>query len=62
MAVGGIGAEPLRAQRRLARPEGRHRHFSCARTDGVMKHSDTYEGKRNNHYYWEGLAVGPLVL
>jgi poly(beta-D-mannuronate) lyase len=25
--------------------------------DGVKKHSDTFKGQRNNHYYWEGLAV-----
>jgi poly(beta-D-mannuronate) lyase len=25
--------------------------------DGVMKHSAAYKGERNNHYYWEGLAV-----
>ena len=25
--------------------------------DGVMKHSDAFKGERNNHYYWEGLAV-----
>ncbi len=29
-----------------------------ALADGVMKHSDAYKGERNNHYYWEGLAVG----
>jgi poly(beta-D-mannuronate) lyase len=28
-----------------------------ALADGVMKHSDAYKGERNNHYYWEGLAV-----
>ncbi|GAA0535377.1 poly(beta-D-mannuronate) lyase [Rhizomicrobium palustre] len=25
--------------------------------DGVKAHSDAYKGVRNNHYYWEGLAV-----
>jgi len=25
--------------------------------DGVRNHSEHYKGKRNNHYYWEGLAV-----
>jgi poly(beta-D-mannuronate) lyase len=25
---------------------------------GVRSHSDAYKGTRNNHYYWEGLAVG----
>jgi poly(beta-D-mannuronate) lyase len=25
--------------------------------DTVMAHSDAHKGKRNNHYYWEGLAV-----
>ncbi len=25
--------------------------------DGVMQHSAKYKGSRNNHYYWEGLAV-----
>lgn len=28
-----------------------------ALADGVKKHSDAYKGERNNHYYWEGLAV-----
>lgn len=26
--------------------------------DGVRAHSEHYKGKRNNHLYWEGLAVG----
>lgn len=26
--------------------------------DGVRRYADTSKGKRNNHYYWEGLAVG----
>ncbi|MDR3526758.1 MAG: alginate lyase family protein [Rhizomicrobium sp.] len=25
--------------------------------DGVRSHSDAFKGVRNNHYYWEGLAV-----
>jgi poly(beta-D-mannuronate) lyase len=25
--------------------------------DGTIAHSDAYTGVRNNHYYWEGLAV-----
>lgn len=29
-----------------------------ALADGVRKHSDAHKGVRNNHYYWEGLAVG----
>jgi poly(beta-D-mannuronate) lyase len=29
-----------------------------ALADGVRKHSDAYKGTKNNHYYWEGLAVG----
>jgi poly(beta-D-mannuronate) lyase len=28
-----------------------------ALADGVMQHSAEYKGDRNNHYYWEGLAV-----
>jgi poly(beta-D-mannuronate) lyase len=28
-----------------------------ALADGVKKHSETYKGERNNHTYWEGLAV-----
>jgi poly(beta-D-mannuronate) lyase len=31
-----------------------------ALADGVRKHSDAYKGVRNNHYYWEGLAVGAV--
>jgi poly(beta-D-mannuronate) lyase len=26
--------------------------------DGVRTHSDAHKGTKNNHYYWEGLAVG----
>jgi poly(beta-D-mannuronate) lyase len=29
-----------------------------ALADAVRKHSDAYKGTKNNHYYWEGLAVG----
>lgn len=25
--------------------------------DATMRHSDAHKGSRNNHYYWEGLAV-----
>jgi poly(beta-D-mannuronate) lyase len=28
-----------------------------ALADGVRSHSDAHKGVRNNHYYWEGLAV-----
>jgi poly(beta-D-mannuronate) lyase len=28
-----------------------------ALADGVRQHSQAYQGERNNHYYWEGLAV-----
>lgn len=31
-----------------------------ALADGVRAHSDAYRGDRNNHYYWEGLAVGAV--
>jgi poly(beta-D-mannuronate) lyase len=29
-----------------------------ALADGVRQHADDFKGERNNHYYWEGLAVG----
>lgn len=29
--------------------------------DLTMLHSDQYKGTRNNHYYWEGLAVGVVA-
>jgi poly(beta-D-mannuronate) lyase len=28
-----------------------------ALADATMRHSDAHKGARNNHYYWEGLAV-----
>ncbi|MGB9988360.1 alginate lyase family protein [Massilia sp. SM-13] len=28
--------------------------------DATMTHSDAQKGKRNNHYYWEGLAVAAV--
>jgi poly(beta-D-mannuronate) lyase len=28
-----------------------------ALADATMRHSDAHKGSRNNHYYWEGLAV-----
>lgn len=28
-----------------------------ALADATIAHADAYKGKRNNHYYWEGLAV-----
>jgi poly(beta-D-mannuronate) lyase len=28
--------------------------------DLTIEHSDHYKGPRNNHYYWEGLAVGAV--
>ncbi len=31
-----------------------------ALADGVRKHSEAYKGERNNHYYWEGLAVAAV--
>jgi poly(beta-D-mannuronate) lyase len=32
-------------------------NWLLALADGVRRHSDAYKGTRNNHYYWEGLAV-----
>ncbi len=31
-----------------------------ALADGVRAHSEAYKGERNNHYYWEGLAVAAV--
>jgi poly(beta-D-mannuronate) lyase len=31
-----------------------------ALADGVRMHSEAYKGERNNHYYWEGLAVAAV--
>jgi len=31
-----------------------------ALADATMTHSDAQKGKRNNHYYWEGLAVAAV--
>jgi len=33
-------------------------NWLLALADGVRSHSDAYKGAKNNHYYWEGLAVG----
>lgn len=32
-------------------------NWLLALADGVRRHSDAHKGARNNHYYWEGLAV-----
>ena len=31
-----------------------------ALADATIEHSDAYKGARNNHYYWEGLAVSAV--
>lgn len=33
-------------------------NWLLALADSVRTHSDAFKGTRNNHYYWEGLAVG----
>jgi poly(beta-D-mannuronate) lyase len=45
--------------RPAAAPEQRARidTWLLALADATMRHSDAHKGVRNNHYYWEGLAV-----
>ena len=33
-------------------------NWLLALAEGVRTHSDAHKGTKNNHYYWEGLAVG----
>jgi len=42
-----------------ATPEQRQRidAWLLALADATIRHSDAHKGVRNNHYYWEGLAV-----
>jgi poly(beta-D-mannuronate) lyase len=35
-------------------------HWLKTLTDQTIEHSDAHHGPRNNHYYWEGVAVGAV--
>jgi poly(beta-D-mannuronate) lyase len=48
------------ARVRADAPPGQRKRIDdwlLALADATMRHSDAHKGARNNHYYWEGLAV-----
>lgn len=57
-ALSGLALSYARVQG-AASPEQRKRieDWLLALADATMRHSDAHKGTRNNHYYWEGLAV-----
>ncbi len=57
-ALAGLALSYARVQG-AASPEERKRidDWLLALADATMRHSDAHKGARNNHYYWEGLAV-----
>jgi poly(beta-D-mannuronate) lyase len=56
--LGGLALSYARVQE-AATPEQRKRieDWLLALADATIRHSDAHKGVRNNHYYWEGLAV-----
>jgi len=56
--LGGLALSYARVQQ-AATPAQRKRieDWLLALADLTMRHSDAHKGVRNNHYYWEGLAV-----
>lgn len=57
-ALAGLALSYARVQL-AASPEQRKRieDWLLALADATIRHSDAHKGPRNNHYYWEGLAV-----
>lgn len=57
-ALAGIALSYARVQP-AASPEQRKQieGWLLALADATIRHSDAHKGARNNHYYWEGLAV-----
>jgi poly(beta-D-mannuronate) lyase len=56
--LGGLALSYARV-RDAAPPDERRRieAWLLALADATIRHSDAHKGVRNNHYYWEGLAV-----
>ncbi len=56
--LGGLALSYARV-RDAASPDERRRieAWLLALADATIRHSDAHKGVRNNHYYWEGLAV-----
>jgi poly(beta-D-mannuronate) lyase len=56
--LGGLALSYARVQP-AATPEQRKRieAWLLALADATIRHADAHKGGRNNHYYWEGLAV-----
>jgi poly(beta-D-mannuronate) lyase len=57
-ALGGLALSYARV-RASAPPAQKQRidAWLLALADATIRHSDAHKGERNNHYYWEGLAV-----
>jgi poly(beta-D-mannuronate) lyase len=57
-ALSGLALSYARVQ--AAAPAAQRKQIEdwlLALADATMRHSDAHKGERNNHYYWEGLAV-----
>lgn len=53
LALSYARVQPAAAQEQRRRIE----RWLLALADATMRHADAHKGIRNNHYYWEGLAV-----
>jgi poly(beta-D-mannuronate) lyase len=57
-ALSGLALSYARVQAAASKEEKKRiEDWLLALADATMRHSDAHKGSRNNHYYWEGLAV-----
>jgi poly(beta-D-mannuronate) lyase len=56
--LAGLALSYARVQPAASKDQRKHiEDWLLALADATMRHSDAHKGVRNNHYYWEGLAV-----
>jgi poly(beta-D-mannuronate) lyase len=57
-ALSGLALSYARVQAAASTDERKRiENWLLALAEATMRHSDAHKGARNNHYYWEGLAV-----
>jgi poly(beta-D-mannuronate) lyase len=57
-ALSGLALSYARVQAAASKEQKKRiEDWLLALADATMRHSDAHKGSRNNHYYWEGLAV-----
>ena len=57
-ALSGLALSYARVQPAASKAQRKQiEDWLLALADATMRHSDAHKGSRNNHYYWEGLAV-----